>query len=100
MESFVDLAKKPVKLCMYCLVLYIALQSVVVGFFVFIAFASILYHRIKKFANTVPAAPKVSMPDYPSKSKAQAQPSVEPVAPIYEGSAVVTPIRRAGIVHS
>jgi len=96
MESFVDLVKTPLKLLMYCLVLYVAAQSAVVGFFVFIAFASVMYHRIKKIGSTIPAAPKVSMPDYPSKSKAQAQPPVEPVAPAYEGSAVVTPIRRAG----
>lgn len=96
MEFFTDLIKRPFKLLMLCMVLYLASQSFVVGLFVAIVAVSFMYQKVVAIGRTVPAAPKVSMPDYPSKSKPEApQPEKQPEQQ-YERSAVVTPIRKTG----
>lgn len=98
MESFVNNAfKRPFKLFMLCMVLYMASQSFVVGTFVSIVGISYLWHRFTGRSNVVPAAPKVSMPEQSVKSKPQAEhQQAEPPEQSYERSAVVTPFRRTG----
>jgi len=97
-EYLPNLVKRPLQLLAICLVLDLATKSFVVGLLVAIVGASFLYNKIASFNRTVPAAPKVSMPDYPSKSKPQAaQPEDQPEQQYeYERSVVVTPIRRTG----
>ncbi|SPK77434.1 conserved protein of unknown function (plasmid) [Cupriavidus taiwanensis] len=96
MESFVtNLIKRPFQLFMFCMVLYVASQSFIVGAFVTVVGLSFLYHRGVAWSKAIPAAPKVSMPDNLSKSKPEAEEMPEPECQ-YERSAVVTPIRRTG----
>nr|WP_315595573.1 hypothetical protein [uncultured Cupriavidus sp.] len=96
MEFISDLIKRPIKLLLLCMVLYLASKSLVVGLFVAIVGASFLYQKVASFNRTVPAAPKVSTPDYTSKSKPhEPQPEEHPEQQ-YERSAVVTPFRRSG----
>ncbi|CAG2159710.1 hypothetical protein [Cupriavidus numazuensis] len=94
MESFAtNLIKRPFKLFMFCMVLYTASQSLIVGAFVTVVGLSFLYHRF--IGNkAIPAAPKVSMPD----QRSQSMPEVprEPERPQYERSAVVTQFPRTG----
>lgn len=96
MESLANLIKRPFQLVMLCMVFYLASKSFVVGVFVTIVGASFLYQKLVSFNRSVPAAPKVSMPDYPSKSKPMAPQPEEQPEHHYERSAVVTPIRRTG----
>lgn len=96
MESFVtNLIKRPFQLLMFCMVLYMASQSFIVGAFVTVVGLSFLYHRGVAWTKAIPAAPKVSMPDDVSKSKPDVELMAEPERQ-YERSAVVTPIRRTG----
>lgn len=96
MESFANNAiKRPFKLFMFCMVLYIASQSFIVGVFIGFVGLSYLYHRFIAIGNKTPAAPKVSMPESAERPKAPTAPA-EPPEQQYERSAVVTPIRRTG----
>ncbi|MFC4524706.1 hypothetical protein [Cupriavidus pinatubonensis] len=96
MESVVtNLIKRPFKFFMFCMVLYMATQSFIVGAFVTVVGLSFLYHRAMAWDKAVPAAPTVSMPDSQSKSKHQAHEMAEPEKR-YERSAVVTPLHRTG----
>lgn len=99
MSSFSDLIKAPIRLLLFCMVLYLASKSFPVGVFVTIIGLSYLYQRLVSFNRTVPAAPKVSMPDYPSNAKPKAPLVDVPPEQEYERSAVVTPIRRTGTHH-
>ncbi|WP_244789465.1 hypothetical protein [Cupriavidus pauculus] len=95
MSSLSDLIKAPIRLLLFCMVIYLASKSFPVGVFVTIIGLSYLYQRLVAFNRSVPAAPKVSVPDYPSKTKPQTpQPEDQPEQ--YERSAVVTPFRRTG----
>ncbi len=95
-ESLAHLVKRPLQLLVLCMVLYLASQSFPVGVFVTVVGISFLYNKAVNSSRSIPAAPKVSMPDYPSKPKADApQPEEQPERK-YERSAVVTPIRRTG----
>nr|WP_315591831.1 hypothetical protein [uncultured Cupriavidus sp.] len=96
MEFLTNLVKRPLQLLLLCMVLYLASKSFVVGLFVAIVGVSFLYSKAVSFNRSVPAAPKVSMPDYPSKSKPQTPQPEEQPEQQYERSAVVTPIRRTG----
>ncbi|WP_020206972.1 hypothetical protein [Cupriavidus sp. WS] len=96
MESFVNNAiKRPFKLFMFCMVLYLASQSLIVGIFLTIVATSWLYHRFIALGSKTPAAPKVSMPESTERAKAP-EAVVEPPELQYERSAVVMPIRRTG----
>ncbi|WP_059414485.1 hypothetical protein [Cupriavidus basilensis] len=96
MESFANNAiKRPFKLFMFCMVLYLAAQSIVVGAFLAIVGTSWLYHRFIAFASKTPAAPKVSTPE-PAKRDKPPQAVVESAEKQYEHSAVVMSIRRTG----
>ncbi|SDD57646.1 hypothetical protein SAMN05216345_111109 [Cupriavidus sp. YR651] len=97
MESFANnLIKRPLKLFMLCMVLYLATQSFVVGLFVAVVGLSFLYQKAVAWSQVVPAAPKVSTPDYQSSSKPEVQQMFVQPELQYERSAVVTPIRRTG----
>lgn len=99
MSSLSDLIKAPLRLLLFCMVVYLASKSFAVGVFVTIIGLSYLYQRLASFNRTVPAAPKVSMPDYPSSAKPKAPLAEDPPEQEYERSAVVTPIRRTGTLH-
>ncbi|CAG9186008.1 hypothetical protein [Cupriavidus pampae] len=96
MESLANLFKRPLQLLVICMVVYLASKSFPVGVFVTVVGISYLYNKAVNSSRSIPAAPKVSMPDYPTKSKPEApQPEEQPERK-YERSAVVTPIRRTG----
>ncbi|TDF58127.1 hypothetical protein [Cupriavidus sp. L7L] len=97
MESFANnLIKRPLKLFAFCMALYLASQSFIVG--VFIAVVAFFYSKEKtlQWSRAVPAAPKVSMPEHTSMPKPSHDQPAEPSERKYERSAVVTPIRRTG----
>ncbi|XQM39488.1 Copper transporter (plasmid) [Cupriavidus sp. H19C3] len=95
-ESLAYLVKRPLQLLALCMVLYLASQSFPVGVFVTIVGISYLYNKAVLTSRSVPAAPKVSMPDSPSRPKADAPQAEEQPEQRYERSAVVTPLRRTG----
>ncbi|WP_439672820.1 Copper transporter (plasmid) [Cupriavidus necator] len=97
MESFANnLIKRPLKLFAFCMALYLASQSLIVG--VFVAAIAFFYLKEKalQWSRAVPAAPKVSMPEHNSTPKPSHDQPAEPSERKYERSAVVTPIRRTG----
>ncbi|CAG9186913.1 hypothetical protein [Cupriavidus pampae] len=96
MESLAYLVKRPLQLLVLCMVLYLASQSFPVGLFVTVVGVSYLYNKAISSSRSVPAAPKVSMPDYPSTLKSEAPQPEEQPEQLYQRSAVVTPIRRTG----
>lgn len=96
MDFLSNLVKRPIQLLVLCMVLYLASMSFVVGVFVTIIGTSFLYQKLLSFNRTVPAAPKVAMPDSPSKPRPQMPQPMEQPEQQYERSAVVTPIRRTG----
>lgn len=96
MSSLSELIKTPIRLLLFCMVIYLASKSLMVGVFVTIIGLSYAYQRLMSFNRTIPAAPKVSMPDYPSHGKSQEPNPADQSEHEYERSAVVTPIHRTG----
>nr|WP_315597956.1 hypothetical protein [uncultured Cupriavidus sp.] len=97
MESIANnLIKRPLKLFIWAMLLYVASQSFIVGLFVAVVGFFYLKEKAIQWSKVVPAAPKVSMPDAPAKSQATVEQPAQPPEKQYERSAVVTPIRRTG----
>ncbi|MBP0624748.1 hypothetical protein [Cupriavidus consociatus] len=97
MESFAkNMISRPLKLSAFCMALYLASQSFIVG--VFFAAVGFFYlkEKVLQWGKAVPAAPKVSMPEHDSKRKPTNDQVAESPEQKYARSAVVTPIRRTG----
>lgn len=95
-ESFMsNLIKRPFKLFMLCMVLYVASQSIIVGVFVAVLGMHFLYRQVLGQKQEAINANQAAKSDPSVKSKLE--PKVEAGFDMaYERSAVVTPIRRTG----
>lgn len=96
MESVIsNLIKRPFKLFMLCMVLYVASESIIVGVFVAVVGMHYLYRKVFGLTKGAVNATQAAKSDPSAKPKQEPNVEVEfDVA--YERSAVVTPIRRTG----